>query len=255
MELKDRELGMCREAAVQAALEAGRLIRSFSGKVYHVEKKAGGSSEAAQVVTEVDRMSQQLILGILAPVSRQLDLGFLAEESEDDGSRLVKKAFWCIDPLDGTLPFTQNRPGYAVSIALVTCEGRACVGAVYDPVEGNLYDAAEGQGLCRNSVKWNPVSNPAGETREFQSAGAVINALSVLENPPAFFCKPQKPEESGGCLWDYAATACLFQEAGAWVSGMDGRPLDLNRKDSVYLNHQGVLYASNAEIAKHLLVR
>ena len=47
------------------------------------------------------------------------DLALLTEESEDDRSCFEKDYFWCIDPLDGTLPFTRNEAGYSVSIGLV----------------------------------------------------------------------------------------------------------------------------------------
>jgi hypothetical protein len=37
------------------------------------------------------------------------------------------------------------------------------------------------------------------------------------------------------------------------VSNIFGAPLDLNRKDSTYLNHQGVLYASDAALAAYIV--
>ena len=56
-------------------------------------------------------------------MTERYDLALLTEELEDDGSRHVKDYFWCIDPIDGTLPFTQKKPGYGVSIALVARDG------------------------------------------------------------------------------------------------------------------------------------
>ena len=47
----------------------------------------------------------------------------LTEETEDDGGRLRADYFWCVDPLDGTLPFIEGRPGSAVSIALIARDG------------------------------------------------------------------------------------------------------------------------------------
>jgi myo-inositol-1(or 4)-monophosphatase len=109
--------------------------------------KNGGASLAAQVVTEVDHLSQDIILKTLHPSCLIYDLALLSEESPDDNQRLQKDYFWCIDPLDGTLPFIESVPGYSVSIALVSREGQSMLGVVYDPVTQTLYHAIQGQGL------------------------------------------------------------------------------------------------------------
>ena len=61
-----------------------------------------------------------------------------------------------------------------------------------------------------------------------------------------------KAEDGGGSLWDYAASACLFEEAGAVVCDVFGNPLDLNRSDSTFMNHRGALYATDLVLAKHI---
>ena len=81
-------------------------------------------------------------------------------------------------------------------------------------------------------------------------AGAVMNALWVLENGPALYLKFPKDTPGGGSLWDYAATACIYAEAGAWCSDMQGKPMELNRPESVFMNHRGVLYAFSERIAQ-----
>ena len=73
--------------AVQAALEAGELIRSYQDRKVEVLHKEGGGTYASQVVTEVDRKAQDSILRILGPSCEEFDLAVLTEESEDDGSR------------------------------------------------------------------------------------------------------------------------------------------------------------------------
>jgi len=45
--------------------------------------------------------------------------------------------------------------------------------------------------------------------------GAAINAMQVLDNPPGFYFKFPKPQEGGGSLWDFAASAAIFNECGA----------------------------------------
>ena len=91
-----------------------------------------------------------------------------------------------------------------------------------------------------------------GKLVSTQFGGAVINACHALENAPGCHFKFAKPQEGGGSLWDYAATACLFEEAGAEVSDVHGDPLDLNRPDSTFMNHRGAVYATDQHLAERI---
>lgn len=275
------------DRAEQAALRAGELIARSSQQELEVRYKAGGDSLASQVVTEVDAQAQALILEELAPSFAAYDLALLTEELADDGSRLVKDYFWCIDPLDGTLPFTQGIPGYGVSIALVRRDGEPMLGVIYDPVRQRLYRAVRGGGVQINGSAWiAPEAPPANarlhvygdctfaddpdraavsadlQRRATQlgysgavltiGGGAVLNACAVLEHPPALYFKKPKPERGGGAAWDFAATACLFNEAGAFARDFAGQRLELNRPGDTFMNHCGVCYATDAKLARSL---
>ena len=274
---------LTREAA-QAALEAGEIIRSHQNREVEVLHKEGGDTYASQVVTEVDRKAQDAILQILGPTCEELDLAVLTEESEDDHGRLEKDFFWCIDPMDGTLPFIRREPGYSVSIGLVAKDGSPRIGVVYDPVHDVLWQATKGEGILRNGEPWTLDASSEELTftydRSFadhpkrarvlqvledyahsiglkklvatQFGGAVINACHALENGPGCHFKFAKPQEGGGSLWDYASTACLFEEAGAVVSDVHGQPLDLNRSDSTFMNHRGAVYATDEDLAQRI---
>ncbi len=139
-----------------------------------------------------------------------------------------------------------------MSIALVRRDGTPTIGVVYDPVRQTMIHAIAGQGAFRNghsmTVSQKPDQQPSSGTvlslftdRSFlsseqrdqmifaleeiarvlglaglnvdASAGAVMNACKVLANAPACYVKLPK-ENGGGSLWDYAATACIFSEAG-----------------------------------------
>ena len=268
--------------AVQAALDAGELIRSYQDREVEVLHKEGGDTYASQVVTEVDRKAQDAILKILGPSCEEYEIALLTEESEDDGSRFEKECFWCIDPMDGTLPFIRGEPGYSVSIALVARDGSPMIGVVFDPVHDVLWQATKGQGVRRNREPWTLDASSQELTftydRSFkdhserdrvlrelegyaysiglkklaftQFGGAVINACHALESAPGCHFKFAKPQEGGGSLWDYAATACLYEEAGAVVGDVHGAPLDLNRPDSTFMNHRGAVYATDEDLAQ-----
>ena len=285
MQLNPDILNKLADTACEAARQAGDLIRSYTAGEVIVLHKEGRDSLASQVVTEVDERSQAVILERLMPSMKTYGLGLLTEEMSDDGSRFEQDYFWCIDPLDGTLPFTQGKPGYAVSIALVRRDGQSMIGVVYDPVEDRLYRAVVNQGLTINEQAWTASkvgANLSGAVRfcmdcTFESdprkeelseriqtlaqrmgytealieirGGAVCNACYVLEHSPAVYFKEPKPQLGGGSFWDFAATACIFQEAGASVTDYDGKALELNSATHTFFNHCGVCFCSDQELA------
>ena len=106
----------------------------------------------------MDLESQQLILEMLAGSMREFSLGLLAEESEDNASRFETDAFWCIDPLDGTLPFVEGTAGYSISIALVSRGGEPLIGVVRDPVDKVTYHACRQGGAFRNALPMSSVA-------------------------------------------------------------------------------------------------
>mgnify|MGYP000621403699 CR=1 FL=1 len=277
--------------AQQAAVAAGEYIKSVDRRSLVLEHKATGTSLASQVVTEVDRECERIIREHLAPSCQQYNLALLSEERAESHAaelknRFTQDYFWCVDPLDGTLPFTQGKPGYAVSIALVSKRGTPIVGVVYDPVTQDLFYAVEAGGAFKNdkplvmpskrgasltvmadhSFK-DDLSYPQLQSllqgaatelgydgfTEVYGNGAVKNACGLLSGAPACYLKRPKAAEGGGSLWDFAATACLISEAGGWMSDFSGQPLDLNRLDSTFMNHRGVLFASSAEVARSIL--
>ena len=82
-------------------------------------------------------------------------------------------------------------------------------------------------------------------------AGAVLNACGALTSGPACYLK-LPAQRGGGSLWDFAATACLFHEAGAIATDVHGARLDLNRPDSTFMNHRGALYATDEALATRI---
>ncbi len=282
------QLQLLCKLAIQAAQEAGQWIEKFDGHNVPRVFKGAGSSEASQLVTEVDIGSEEIIRQRLQRISATLDIAFVGEESSssiglDAEPRFEKPHFWCVDPLDGTLPFVEGRAGYAVSIALLERSGKPLIGVVYDPSRRTLFHAIKGQGSYRDlapfsqselltkslvvyadgSFKTHVNYKSAASALERCAAtlglddvtfvygnGAVKNACQVLESKQACYLKLPKKEDGGGSIWDYAATACIAHEAGAWASNIHGQALALNRLDSTFMNHEGIIFASNKQIAQ-----
>ncbi len=262
--------------AIKAALSAGKIIQQYMNEDVLVEEKVGGTSYASQVVTMVDRACETAILSHLHPTFDEFDLALLSEETEDDGSRFEKDFFWCIDPMDGTLAFINKQAGFSVSIALIAKDGIPYIGVVFDPSTNTLYHAIKGNGIYKNYSPWEikhtndhlsyltdrklkdtphatKIESLLNENveklnlnglKEIAGSGAVLNAIHVLENGPACMLKLPKKENGGGSIWDFAATACMYQELGLPATNFEGGRLDLNRKDSTFMNHQGVFYGN-----------
>jgi fructose-1,6-bisphosphatase/inositol monophosphatase family enzyme len=262
--------------AIKAALSAGKIIQQYMNEDVLIQQKEGGTSYASQIVTVVDKACEAAILSHIQPTCDEYDLALLSEETEDDGSRFERSFFWCIDPMDGTLAFINKRPGFSVSIALVAKDGTPYIGVVFDPSTDTLYYAVKGNGVYKNYSPWiiqqhndyltyvtdrklkdtprsaeierllyeNARQLGFNKVKEIDGSGSVLNAILVLENGPACMLKFPKKEKGGGSIWDFAATACIYQELGLSATNFDGGRLDLNRKDGTFMNHQGIFYAN-----------
>ncbi|MGQ1784067.1 MULTISPECIES: 3'(2'),5'-bisphosphate nucleotidase CysQ family protein [unclassified Saccharicrinis] len=294
MNLSEQDLNTLCNTAILAAKEAGELISTYAHREVKVNRKpvesglhkvSGGTSLASQVVTEVDIKSQELILRHLTPTIKKYNLGLLTEEATDDKSRFEKDQFWCIDPLDGTLSFTEGKDGYSVSIALVSKDGDPLIGVVFDPVKKNLYHATKGTGAFKNNQKL-ALNNSSGifsfitdrsftkhkkfdeikakleqysqsigcvEFKCINHGGAAMNSIWVMENSPSCYFKLPKKEVGGGSIWDFAATTCIFTELGLIAGDFKGQPLDLNSNESTFMNQHGVLFSSDKSIANFIM--
>lgn len=262
--------------AIEAALSAGKIIQKYMNDPIIVEHKEAGANYGSQVVTKVDRECERVILSNLMPTCKAFDIGVLSEETEDNKSRFEKDVFWCVDPMDGTLAFINKHPGFSVAIALIAKDGTPIIGVVFNPSTNTLYHAIKGNGAYKNKTPWNikntndhltyltdkKLSDTAKSAeiesilnkykaalglksiKEISGAGAVLNAILVLENGPACFLKLPKKEAGGGSIWDFAATACIYQELGLPATNFKGGTLDLNKKDGTFMNHQGVYYST-----------
>ncbi|MCR9165166.1 MAG: inositol monophosphatase family protein [Nannocystaceae bacterium] len=255
--------------AQRAAAVAAEHIRSR--RPHSIEhKETGGDYVASQVVTEVDRQAEALIVQTLQPALE--GLGLLTEERPDDGSRLRAPAFWCIDPLDGTLAYIRGERGPAVSVGLVRRDGVPLIGVIVDVVTGQRIAGVRGGGVAVDGTPWRHGA-PSGSLRVFGDhsfedkpayrsvtdrlgaadvhvgQAAVLNAWSVLASPPAVYFKFPRTGRGGGSLWDYAATACCFGEAGCVATTFAGDPLPLNRPDTTFLADCGVMFASDSGLA------
>ena len=111
------------------------LRESFRANV-----QAEHKSNAHDLVTDIDRRSQQLITASL--LSAQPDSWVLGEEqvSGDQGLPASGKVQWIVDPIDGTSNFVHGVAFFCISIAAAV-DGQLLAAVVLDPISGEEFTA------------------------------------------------------------------------------------------------------------------
>ena len=236
--------------AEQAAREAGNIHLENLGKVKEIEFKAKNS-----LVTEVDKLSEELIIGIIKESFPSHDI--FAEESgrHTSGSEFL----WLIDPLDGTTNYAHAYPFFSVSIALEV-NGVLETGLVYDPVKDEMFTAERGKGAFLNG-KPIRVSKKARVDESHLCTGFVHeNEQMVEENLRHFanFIRQARAVRRDGSAaldlcyaacgrfdgfwelglnpWDTAAGVLILEEAGGKVSSFSGSKYSIYVKEILTSN-------------------
>jgi myo-inositol-1(or 4)-monophosphatase len=229
------------EVAVAAAREAADL--AYAGQRDGVVV-AGTKSSASDVVTEMDRRCEALLVDRI--LSARPDDGLLGEEGADHvGETGIR---WVIDPIDGTVNYLYGHPSWAVSVA-AEIDGVTVVGVVVAPALGETYVGLQGRGAHRHDATGSHrlrvndpveleaalVSTGFGYTverrtgqarvveqvlprvRDIRRGGACSVDLCYLAagRIDAYYERGPQP-------WDLAAGGLIAQEAGARIEGLHG---------------------------------
>ena len=134
------------EEVLALAVRLARAAGAIQKERYETRLEIGTKSATVDLVTEVDKACEALLVGELARL-RPRDAVLAEEGGGDDRAGATWR--WIIDPLDGTTNYAHGYPRFCVSIG-VEREGEAEVGAVYDPLLDELYHAVRGGGAFRN---------------------------------------------------------------------------------------------------------
>mgnify|MGYP006197908621 CR=1 FL=1 len=122
--------------AETAARAGGSQLVQWMGK-FDVREKG-----PADFVTQADLASQKAIKDILSQAFPQH--GFIGEE--EPLARETQPAYcWIVDPLDGTMNYVHQMRHFCVSIALEK-DGELLAGVIFDPLSGECFRAARGEG-------------------------------------------------------------------------------------------------------------
>jgi len=128
--------------ALEAARRGGEVLLRFWRQLESKQIQEKGHGD---LVTAADLAAEETIAEFL-----QSEMPEAALVSEEGTEHRAAGAVWYVDPLDGTTNFVQQFPVFAVSIGLVDSadrrEARLRCGVVFNPVSGDIFYGARGQG-------------------------------------------------------------------------------------------------------------
>ena len=242
-----------RDFAATIAREAGTILREGYGRTHRPERKG-----RIDLVTEYDHRSEALLLARVR--ERFPDHAILAEESGASHAAGGPGGFrWVIDPLDGTTNFAHNYPFFCVSVG-VEREGELVAGVVHDPVRGETFSAARGEGAALDG-------RPIRVTGVAELEDALLVSgfhYSIRERPEPtltlfreFLMRAQGVRRDGSAAlnlcylacgrfdgfwearlspWDMAAGVLIVREAGGLITDFAGGPFRLDGRQILAAN-------------------
>lgn len=234
---RDRLEAIVRQAGALAMTRwpGNPLVGAGHLKVW--EKEKGSPVSVADL--EVDEFLRRE-LGALLPAA-----GWLSEETADNPAARSGDLIWLVDPIDGTRDFIHGRPGWAVSVALISAR-RPLFGMLHAPARagmgGEFWHGEAGRGAWRNGQRLRASSRPvlAGARVPADHLHEVDADLTLVDKPNSIALRIAMvaADEADllatlrwGWEWDIGAAALIAREAGAAVTDAFGQPLNYNKPD------------------------
>ena len=242
--------------------EAGKIPLTAQ----NIADKTRLKTSAADMVTAYDEQVEAFLKEKL-PLLVENSIFFGEEEKENqDPSR---GWVFVVDPIDGTANFVRGFRQSAISVALAK-DGQVEYAVVLDPYKNEMFTAKRGSGAYLNgqpihvstlplekgifgmgTTPYNRQLHPKtlditrqlfDRSCDFRRMGAAALDLCALAcgRLEAFFECQLSP-------WDYAAGSLLITEAGGVISTLEGEPVCLTEKCSVWAAN-----AVNAHILSEL---
>jgi myo-inositol-1(or 4)-monophosphatase len=251
------------EIAIETAREAGAILLEEFARPVKISYKG-----EVDIVTQADKRSEQAVVARLHKYFPKH-----AVVAEEGGGAETDSPFrWHVDPLDGTTNFAHGYPCFAVSIGLEEA-GELIAGVIYQPVSGELFSAARGEGAYLNQQ---PIRVSPIETLSTSLLGTGFPAVKRAQNPNIryywdFTMRSHGVRRDGSAALDLAAVACgrfdgfwefglhswdtaagvlLVREAGGMVTNFDGSPYRLGDQQLLASNSQ--IHAEMQRVAEDI---
>lgn len=256
--------------AVSAARLAGKVIVRAQDQLDKVQIQQKGTND---FVSQVDKMAEDIIIETIK--KSYPNHAFLGEESGFSGETHDETPIWIIDPIDGTTNFLHGFPQFCISIGF-KYQGKIMHGVVYDPLKDELFSASRGEGARMNDKRLRVSSiekldfallGTGFPFREFNRLDQYLHFLKLLMPQCSGIRRAGSAAldlayvaagrldgfwEFGLKPWDIAAGSLMIQEAGGYVTTIDGNQ-DFFDKDSI-LAASPKIYQQLLELCKQTFV-
>jgi fructose-1,6-bisphosphatase/inositol monophosphatase family enzyme len=229
--------------AIRDAADHAVVPRFRTLKTHAITEKSPGDW-----VTDADHECEDLLTAALLAIEPGVPV--VGEEAVASDTSLLTVAHghervWLVDPVDGTKAFIDGSPDFATMVALV--EGGVTTAAwIWQPIHGQMFAAAHGQGATHNGRPMDPLPDPGplnqwhGLLRThampalLRAASDASLELAGLHHTQVAAAGVTYPKAATGEFtyalywrtlpWDHAPGALLAQEAGLTVQRLDGTP-------------------------------
>ena len=235
------------------------VVRRAGEMVLSAHDIAAGTHEktsAADLVTEYDLAVEAFLKEQLPPLCPGSI--FYGEEEAENADPSRDWAF-IVDPIDGTTNFVRGLRQSAISVALAR-DGQVEYAVVFDPYKNEMFSARRGGGAFLNGAPIRVSDKPLAEgifgmgtaiyRREYleptmrvteqlfrracdfrRLGAAALDLCDVACGRVELFF------EYSLCPWDFAAGSLIITEAGGHISTLQGGPLVLTERCSVWASN------------------
>lgn len=234
------------ERELEQALTAARLAGDYLRDEY--TRFQGIANAPADITTEADRRSQEIILKYL--VEQFPGDAFCAEERTETlaGKSDVGARLWIIDPIDGTRGFVMKNGEFSVMVGFVA-NGEIGAGVVLQPATQRITFARRGHGCWRHDGNADPVRCHVSNVPKLSAStliqshskpgkkSTVVTALEPARVIESYSAGVKLAVVARGEAelypntydafhdWDICAGHILVTEAGGTVTGLCGEQL------------------------------
>ena len=240
------------EQIIEVVRRAGEMVLSAHDIAAGTHEK----TSAADLVTEYDLAVEAFLKEQLPPLCPGSI--FYGEEEAENADPSRDWAF-IVDPIDGTTNFVRGLRQSAISVALAR-DGQVEYAVVFDPYKNEMFSARRGGGAFLNGAPIHVSGKPLAEgifgmgtaiyRREYleptmrvteqlfrracdfrRLGAAALDLCDVACGRVELFF------EYSLCPWDFAAGSLIITEAGGHISTLQGGPLALTERCSVWASN------------------
>ena len=240
------------EQIIEVVRRAGEMVLSAHDIAAGTHEK----TSAADLVTEYDLAVEAFLKEQLPPLCPGSI--FYGEEEAENADPSRGWAF-IVDPIDGTTNFVRGLRQSAISVALAR-DGQVEYAVVFDPYKNEMFSARRGGGAFLNGAPIRVSGKPLAEgifgmgtaiyRREYleptmrvteqlfrracdfrRLGAAALDLCDVACGRVELFF------EYSLCPWDFAAGSLIITEAGGHISTLQGGPLALTERCSVWASN------------------